>query len=244
MAYLIATSKVPIFDGMPFTFKAACDCTSTDGLTVNYPTISETSSASASKTFVFKDSHGSTLTGIGNLFLKDAYVRVILDTMNGYAYVQNACTNSYLEEQFDALGNKIDGKAASSHNHSASNITSGTLPLTRGGTGAGSAAGARSSLGIGCTALWSGTLDAKGEKATFTYNDYSAYIVVGNISGEGSGSTVIPKGIIPSSSSGTIEWRVDGWSTWLGFKLSYSGTTVTLERSGSDGEITHVYGII
>lgn len=29
----------------------------------------------------------------------------------------------------------IAGKAASSHNHSAANITSGTLPLTRGGTG-------------------------------------------------------------------------------------------------------------
>ena len=31
--------------------------------------------------------------------------------------------------------NALSGKAASSHNHSASNITSGTLPLTRGGLG-------------------------------------------------------------------------------------------------------------
>ena len=31
--------------------------------------------------------------------------------------------------------NALSGKAASSHNHSAANITSGTLPLTRGGLG-------------------------------------------------------------------------------------------------------------
>lgn len=33
------------------------------------------------------------------------------------------------------IANLLAGKANSSHNHSASNITSGTLPLTRGGTG-------------------------------------------------------------------------------------------------------------
>lgn len=38
------------------------------------------------------------------------------------------------------------GAAASSHNHSASNITSGTLPLTRGGTGATTASAAVGSL--------------------------------------------------------------------------------------------------
>lgn len=39
------------------------------------------------------------------------------------------------------------GAAASSHNHSAANITSGTLPVTRGGTGATTAASAITSLG-------------------------------------------------------------------------------------------------
>lgn len=38
--------------------------------------------------------------------------------------------------------------AISDHNHSASNITSGTLPITRGGTGATTAAAARAALGI------------------------------------------------------------------------------------------------
>lgn len=40
------------------------------------------------------------------------------------------------------------GAAPASHNHSAANITSGTLPITRGGTGATSAANARTNLGI------------------------------------------------------------------------------------------------
>lgn len=40
------------------------------------------------------------------------------------------------------------GAAASSHNHSAANITSGTMPVARGGTGATSAAAARTALGI------------------------------------------------------------------------------------------------
>lgn len=43
------------------------------------------------------------------------------------------------------------GAAASSHNHSAANITSGTLPVSRGGTGQTSAAAVRNSLGLGNT---------------------------------------------------------------------------------------------
>lgn len=44
---------------------------------------------------------------------------------------------------------KLNGKANSNHNHSASNITSGTLPVTRGGTGVTSIDALKSALGIG-----------------------------------------------------------------------------------------------
>lgn len=47
-----------------------------------------------------------------------------------------------------AIKSALDGKAASSHNHSASNITSGTLPIARGGTGATTVEAARTNLGI------------------------------------------------------------------------------------------------
>lgn len=87
MAYININTDYPIYDGMQITFKAPCDCDKTEGLRVN------------SKNFVFKDAHGVTLTGIGNLFSEGAYVKVILDAVNGYAYMQNADTNSYLESK-------------------------------------------------------------------------------------------------------------------------------------------------
>lgn len=43
----------------------------------------------------------------------------------------------------------LDGKSDVNHNHSASNITAGTLPVARGGTGATTAAAALTNLGIG-----------------------------------------------------------------------------------------------
>lgn len=48
--------------------------------------------------------------------------------------------------------NQIKSKfAPASHNHSAGNITSGTLPIVRGGTGQTTAAGVRNALGLGNT---------------------------------------------------------------------------------------------
>lgn len=44
-----------------------------------------------------------------------------------------------------------NGKADGSHNHNASNINAGTLPLTRGGTGQTSGAAVRNALGLGNT---------------------------------------------------------------------------------------------
>lgn len=50
--------------------------------------------------------------------------------------------------QNKVVNTALAGKAASSHSHSASNITSGTLPITRGGTGATTATDARTNLGF------------------------------------------------------------------------------------------------
>ncbi len=97
MAQIRIDLNEPLLDGMDIKFQAPCDCTAITGLIVYYPTATE---AVASKTFVFKDAHGNVLTGLGNLFVKGAYVKVIVDVTNGIAYLQNADTNGYLEAQF------------------------------------------------------------------------------------------------------------------------------------------------
>lgn len=79
-------------NGQPVTFVAPCDCTAVTGLKVYH--------LGGSKVFTFKDAHGNTLTGIGNLFESGAIVKALLDTTNGYAYLQNADTNKYIEDTF------------------------------------------------------------------------------------------------------------------------------------------------
>ena len=80
-----------ISDGSEVVFIAPCNFDEIDGLKVYYP--------EGSQEFTFRDAHGNDLTGIGDLFTEGAYVKAILDVTNGYAYLQNADTNAYLEDQ-------------------------------------------------------------------------------------------------------------------------------------------------
>ena len=66
------------------------------------------------------------------------------------------------------------GAAPTSHNHSAANITSGTLPITRGGTGATSAANARTNLGITPENIGAAEEDHKHSAADITSGTMSA----------------------------------------------------------------------
>lgn len=82
-----------LVDGMDIKFKAPCACNEITGLIVYYPAEDETIQA---KELFFRDAHGNDLTGMGNLFSKDAYVKVIADVGNGFAYIQNADNNGFL----------------------------------------------------------------------------------------------------------------------------------------------------
>lgn len=55
----------------------------------------------------------------------------------------------YLDGVTSSIQTQLNAKANASHNHSASNITSGTLPIIRGGTGATTVTTAKANLGIG-----------------------------------------------------------------------------------------------
>lgn len=102
MAYIKLELDHPIQDGESLTFKAPCDCTAaTDGIKVYYPAVSDTGSTTTYKTFAIKDAHGNTITTLSNLFKSGAYVKIIVNTTNNHAYIQNADTNKYLEDKFD-----------------------------------------------------------------------------------------------------------------------------------------------
>jgi hypothetical protein len=86
-----------IVDGSEVVFLAPCNCDEVSGLKVYHP--------GGSKVFTFKDAHGTALTGIGSLFAAGVLVKAILDVTNGYAYLQNADTNAYLEKKFTSVNN-------------------------------------------------------------------------------------------------------------------------------------------
>ena len=124
MAKIKVTSKCAIYDGMIMTFKAPCDCTVADGINVYFQ--------DDKQTFLFRDAHGNDVSEIDDLFTIDTYVTVSLDTTNGYAFLQNADTNAYLEEALAEKANKTHG-----HKLTDSGIT-GILPVSKGGTGSSS----------------------------------------------------------------------------------------------------------
>lgn len=100
MAQIKLELSTALVDGMDVKFKAPCNCDAVTGLLVSYPSAS---GALEEKSFTFRDSHRNDLTGIGNLFSSGAYVKAILDTTNGHAYLQNADTNAYIERKIKAV---------------------------------------------------------------------------------------------------------------------------------------------
>lgn len=81
------------------------------------------------------------------------------------------------------------GAAAASHNHSADNITSGTLAVARGGTGATTAAAARSALGI--TPANIGAVTMKTATATLAVASWSSNTQTVSVSNVTASNTVI-----------------------------------------------------
>lgn len=95
MANIRIDLKEELTNGHEATFQAPCNCTAITGIVAYYPSNGDL----VSKSFTFRDAHGNDLTGIGNLFAQGAFVKVILDSVNGHAYIQNAGTNGYLEHR-------------------------------------------------------------------------------------------------------------------------------------------------
>lgn len=96
MANIRVDLDYTLHDGADVAFNAPCDCTEVTGLIIYYPQMDGTTT---SKTFTFRDAHKNDLGSLTELFVADARVKVHLDVVNGWAFVQNADTNAYLEAQ-------------------------------------------------------------------------------------------------------------------------------------------------
>ena len=117
-----------IINGQALTFKAPADCSEITGLIIYYPD----GDAQTSKTFKFVDAHGVDVgSGTISLFAANSLVKVVLDTDNGKAYVQNADTNAYLEGRFDELHTAVDGKAPG-YTYGTEDLTAGSSTLASG----------------------------------------------------------------------------------------------------------------
>ena len=95
MANINVVLDKPITDGSKLKFRTPCDSTIIEGLEVKTP--AKDGFGAVIKKFIFKDAHGTELSGVGNLFVGGVMIEVLLDVTHGVAFIQNADTNSYVE---------------------------------------------------------------------------------------------------------------------------------------------------
>ena len=121
-------------------------------------------------------------------------------------------------------------------------LTLGTaLPLTSGGTGATTAANARTNLGLGATALLTTPLTSG--STTINVAGYNFLLLIG----KGGGSTPSQTVIIPvsflDSTEKSFSFTHGYQSQYTYIYLSISGGTVTIRYGGGSGSLQAVYGV-
>ena len=124
-------------------------------------------------------------------------------------------------------------------NGTATNVT-GTVTVAHGGTGATTAAAARTNLGVAVTSLYSGSLTGS-NSCTFNYGNYNFYIIIGTPASSSSKvGIVLPKAILTTSD---VRYQIADDANYCSFSIRYSSSTVTLTRYGGAGTITNIYGV-
>ena len=111
------------------------------------------------------------------------------------------------------------------------------LAIAYGGTGAKTAAAARTNLGISATSLYNGTLTSG--SITFNYGNYNFYVFIGRPNSSASrASLVVPKIMLTTSA---VSFQIADESNYKSFNLSYSGSLVTLSMGNGNGQINRVF---
>lgn len=135
------------------------------------------------------------------------------------------------------------GAAASSHNHSAANITSGTLAVSRGGTGATNATGARSNLSMG-ELLWSGTANPGSDITVNNLSNYKLFVFnrgSGTIMAYKIGNYLIGGGATTNQNYVTV-FAV--YATFSGNNVHFTGIANWNRDGVVNSSITEIYGIV
>ena len=139
------------------------------------------------------------------------------------------------------------GAATSSHNHSASNITSGTLPIARGGTGGTTAATARTNLEIPATVLYDNT---SGTTGTITLSQpYTNFSRIGVYAKGQYDNDSIYNEMLTSISYMTLGCTSNDINNyevtvWRAAFINFSEKTITFVTNSASSYNTHVgYGI-
>ena len=113
------------------------------------------------------------------------------------------------------------------------------LAIAYGGTGAKTAAAARTNLGISATSLYNGTLTSG--SITFNHGNYNFYVFIGRPNSSASrASLVVPKIMLTTSA---VSFQIADESNYKSFNLSYSGSLVTLSMGNGNGQINRVFGV-
>lgn len=115
------------------------------------------------------------------------------------------------------------------------------LAIAYGGTGATTAAAARTNLGLGVTLLYSGTVTTG--SCSFNYGSYNWYIIIAQPSSSGSRTPIVVPRIAITTSA--VAYQITDESYYYSFNLYYSGSTCYLayKARNSSGQVLAVYGV-
>ena len=170
---------------------------------------------------------GSWWIAIGCLYATTAY------------YGLTKLSSSISSSSTTLAANSYAVKRAYDRNSWTSISLTNALAIAYGGTGAKTAAAARTNLGISATSLYNGTLTSG--SITFNYGNYNFYVFIGRPNSSASrASLVVPKIMLTTSA---VSFQIADESNYKSFNLSYSGSLVTLSMGNGNGQINRVFGV-
>lgn len=169
-AYVRPLSGIPLSD-LDATDAAAGQVLKFDGNALVWDADSSGSPIPSTSSLLKGDGSGGAVAAVpGTDYAEAAHAHAISDTTGLQAALESKASTSHNHTIGDTtdLQVALDGKAPDAHAHDAAALTSGTLPLERGGTGGADAASARSGLGLGDSA----TLDVGTGAGTVAAGDH------------------------------------------------------------------------